>query len=119
MKKFTLLISAMLKRFALLWFALLPGQFLLAGTTDGVRVDITVRGRVTDKDGPLAGVTVTVQLVPEPLSTGVFPLPQAMQLVRIVDDELKTAPPWKKPVFPPKLQLVIVRIEDELYTPPP
>ena len=59
MKKFTLLIPSGLKLF-LLVSGLLFGQVLFAKANDIPQGDITVKGKVTDKDGPLAGVTVRV-----------------------------------------------------------
>jgi TonB-dependent SusC/RagA subfamily outer membrane receptor len=60
MKKFTLLIALRLKFYVLIFPALLLGQMVIAGTNDIPFADITVKGKVSDKDGPLAGVTVRV-----------------------------------------------------------
>ena len=67
MKEFTLLIALRLKFCSLLLLTLLLGQMVFAGVNDDPKrrmnsdfADITVKGKVTGKEGPLAGVTVTV-----------------------------------------------------------
>src|SRR5690349_1641891 len=68
MKRFTLLIALRFKVYVLLLPLLLLGPMIFAGSNDVPHhkknfrfADITVKGKVTGKDGPLAGVTVAVE----------------------------------------------------------